>query len=299
MIRPRTPPDARDVARHYGELDRYYRELWGEHVHHGLWRTPGASPEEAVLALVRHVAELAGVGPGDAVCDVGSGYGATARWLVRERGARVTAMTLSPTQHAHAVAAEAGARGGPVDDRRPGGPRYVLGDWLENGEPSDAYDVVLVVECLSHLTDVERALAEMVRVLRPGGRFVACVWLAREGTRPWEVRYLLRPICEEGRLARLLTVGELGAMLAAAGLEVAEVEDVSREVARTWTVCLARAVRRVVADPAARRFLGDPSQPERVFARTLLRLRLAYATGSLRYGIVRAVKPRAVALEDG
>ena len=28
-----------DVARHYDQLDRFYRELWGEHVHHGFWAT--------------------------------------------------------------------------------------------------------------------------------------------------------------------------------------------------------------------------------------------------------------------
>ena len=282
MILPLRPPDARDVARHYGDLDRYYRELWGEHVHHGLWRTGAESSGEAVEALVCHVADLAGIAPGDAVCDVGSGYGATARWLWRQRGARTTAVTLSPTQDA---VARAGAGEGP-------GPRYVLGDWLENREPPEAFDAVLAIESLSHIADPARALAEVFRVLKPGGRFVACVWLAREAPRAWEVRHLLRPICDEGRLARLLTAPELVELIVDADLRVDGVEDLSRRVARTWTVCLGRALRRVASDPEARRFLLDPSQPERVFARTLLRIRLGFATGSLRYGVVRAVKAR-------
>lgn len=281
MILPDRVPDARDVARHYGDLDLYYRELWGEHVHHGLWRTGVETPGEAVEALVRHVADLAGIGPGDAVCDVGSGYGATARWLWRERGVRTTAVTLSPAQHAFARSR---------DGEGPG-PRYVLGDWLENREPPEAFDAVLAIESLSHIADPTRALAEVVRVLRPGGRFVACVWLAREAPRPWEVRHLLRPICDEGRLARLVTAGELLDDVAAAGLAVGRVEDLSRKVARTWTFCLGRALRRVLSDREARRFLTDASQPERVFAGALLRIRLAFATGSLRYGVVRAVKP--------
>lgn len=294
------------MARHYGDLDPYYRELWGEHLHHGLWLHGADGPEEAVLALLRHVADRASIRPGDRVCDVGSGYGATARWLVRERQARVTAVTVSPEQHARAVAL---ADGGPGDPEAagPGRPsglregedpvspldsrvRYVLADWLENEESAGTYDAVLAVECLSHLPDVDRGLAEMARVLRPGGCLVACVWLARGGARPWEVRHLLRPICEEGRLAGLLTARELSERVAAAGLEVRGLEDLSRHVAPTWTICLLRAVRRVVADPEARRFLRDRSQPERVFARTLVRLRLAYATGSLRYGVMCAVK---------
>jgi tocopherol O-methyltransferase len=38
MIVPRTVQTAESVARHYDTLDRFYREIWGEHVHHGLWR---------------------------------------------------------------------------------------------------------------------------------------------------------------------------------------------------------------------------------------------------------------------
>ena len=42
------------VASHYDELDRFYRDIWGEHVHHGLWlrgeETPGDSGSEDMRA---------------------------------------------------------------------------------------------------------------------------------------------------------------------------------------------------------------------------------------------------------
>ena len=41
----------KDVAGHYDELDAVYREIWGEHVHHGLWRTGRESVAEATHAL--------------------------------------------------------------------------------------------------------------------------------------------------------------------------------------------------------------------------------------------------------
>ena len=281
MIRPLQHPAAGDVARHYGDLDPFYRELWGEHIHHGLWRTGREDPEEATLELVRHVADLAGIGRGDRVVDVGSGYGATARWLAEERGADVTAVTLSPVQHARAMEYEG---------RGSDGPRYLLGDWLENGESSESFDQVVAIESTEHMPDIDRAFAEMARVLKPAGRLVACVWLARENPAPWEVRHLLRPICSEGRLVQLLTASELDAMLRTHGLVSDGVRDQSRRVSRTWTICLRRAGVRLLGDRNARRFLFDSSQPERVFAKSLVRIRLAFAFGSLRYGIVRAVK---------
>jgi tocopherol O-methyltransferase len=142
------------------------------------------------------------------------------------------------------------------------------------------------------MLDIGRALDEMERVLRPGGRLVVCAWLARENASAREVRHLLRPICAEGRLARLLTAAELERLLADRGLISEGVRDYSREVSRTWTICLGRALRRMVTNAEARRFLFDPSQPERIFARTLIRIRAAFALGSLRYGIVAAVRRR-------
>ena len=57
MIVPRRAMATSDVADHYDELDVFYREVWGEHVHHGLWRT-GREPaardrEESTAPLCR------------------------------------------------------------------------------------------------------------------------------------------------------------------------------------------------------------------------------------------------------
>ena len=95
MICSSCPVSAHDVADHYDELDRFYREIWGEHVHHGLWERGNETPEEAVLNLVASVVKRGRVTAGARVCDVGCGYGATARILALECGATVSAITIS------------------------------------------------------------------------------------------------------------------------------------------------------------------------------------------------------------
>ena len=32
-------PTIDGAASHYDDLDQFYREIWGEHVHHGVWFT--------------------------------------------------------------------------------------------------------------------------------------------------------------------------------------------------------------------------------------------------------------------
>ena len=51
-------------------------------------------------------------------------------------------------------------------------------------EPDGAFDVVLCREGLMFATDPARAAAELLRVLRPGGRAVVAVWGPRERN-PW------------------------------------------------------------------------------------------------------------------
>jgi tocopherol O-methyltransferase len=256
--------------------------VWGEHVHHGLWETGRETPVEAAEALTRKVAEAARLAPGARVCDVGCGYGATARWLAVHAGAHVTGLTLSAAQAAYAAAQ-------PV----PGGappPEILVRDWLQNGLPDDDFDAVLAVESTTHMPERARVFSEMARVLRPGGRLVACVWMTGAAPKAWEVRHLLEPICREGRLAGMGSAAENRAWMEAAGLAVERAEDLSRRVARTWTVCLRRVAAGLVRETRYRRFLRDAAQRDRVFALTLLRLRLAYATGAMRYGFFVARK---------
>jgi tocopherol O-methyltransferase len=269
------------VAGHYDRLDRFYRQLWGEHVHHGLWTTPDASPEAAVRRLARRVAADAGLGAGTAVCDIGCGYGAPARLWAEEYGASVTGFTVSEAQYDY-------ARRQPVDGPAP---TYRLRDFLANDLPAGRVDAAVAIESLTHIRDSPTAVREAARILRPGGRFVACVWMAAPSPPAWARRHLLGPICEEGRLSGLPTAATLHRWATEAGLRVRRLDDVTALVRRTWTVVLRRFGRALLTDPAVLRTLLDSSESERVFARTLPRIWLAQHLGVLRYGWLVATRP--------
>jgi arsenite methyltransferase len=126
------------------------RALLGDELH------PGGD------ALSRRLAHLAGLGPGSRVLDVASGRGRTARLLAAEFGAEVTGVELSAQSVAAARAeAEAAGLGGRV--------RFVQGDAAALPAPSRAFDAVICECALCLFQGRPRALAEMRRVLRPGG----------------------------------------------------------------------------------------------------------------------------------
>ncbi|MFN3727118.1 MAG: class I SAM-dependent methyltransferase [Allosphingosinicella sp.] len=272
MIEPTTPQGQADVAGHYDELDQVYREIWGEHVHHGLWRSGRESVAEATDALSDLVAGRLCVKAGDHLADIGCGYGATAARFAGRLGVSVTGFTLSEEQ-----ARIARARPGPLT--------FHVRDWLANGMADASFDHVYAIESTEHMADKAGLFHEVARTLKPGGRFVVCAWLSEDSPSRWRVRHLLEPICREGRLPGMGTRGEYEDLAADAGLRTLSYEDLSRQVRRTWSIVTRRVAGRVLTTARYRRLLMSRSTLNRQFALSLPRLILAYRTGAMRYGV--------------
>lgn len=279
MIRSRSTATPGAVADHYDELDPFYREIWGEHVHHGYWATGAEAPEVAVEALVELLAERVGLRTGMRVCDVGCGYGTSAALLAERHGCQVVGLTLSQRQ------VERAARRAALD----GGLSFLRRDWLANGLQEGSFDAVLAIESTEHMADKAGAFREMRRVLKPGGRLGLCAWLAADGATPRQRDWLLEPICREGRLPSMLTVSELRDLVAVDFDDISLI-DISRSVRRTWSICAARLARRVASSPETRRFLRDNRARNRIFAITVLRIMVAYRLGAMRYGLLTATR---------
>lgn len=280
MINSSCPATADEVGEHYDELDRYYREIWGDHVHHGLWERGNETAAEAVVNLVRAVARRGHITAGMRVCDVGCGYGGTARILDAEFGAAVTAITVSQAQYRHAITLRGDARH----------PEYLLGDWLNNDLPSRVFDAVISVESSEHMPDKPAFFAQAHRILKTDGRMVVCAWLAAENPTHWQRRHLLEPICREGRLPSMGTESEYREWFSDAMLQLESFEDVSASVRRTWSICLARILPALIRHPEYLRFLLNSQARNRVFLITIVRIWFAYAVGAMRYGIFAARK---------
>jgi SAM-dependent methyltransferase len=131
-------------------------DLWESHA--DWWQqgfTEGADPEYTEQILPLAVEALAGAVD---VLDVGTGEGQIARLAMARGATRVVG--IDPTV---AQIEEAGRRGG--------GPAYLRSGASSLPFADGSFDAVIACLVFEHITEVDDAIAEVARVLRPGGRF--------------------------------------------------------------------------------------------------------------------------------
>ena len=111
--------------------------------------------------------EACGVRPGDRVIDLACGTGDLA-YLAAGAGARVTGLDITGR-----MIALARRKAGSRRERAISAPNWIVGDMGALPVASGAFDAVTTGYGLRNVPDLPRAIAEIHRVLRPGGRFVS------------------------------------------------------------------------------------------------------------------------------
>jgi ubiquinone/menaquinone biosynthesis C-methylase UbiE len=151
---------------------------------HGMWSSvaPGWEEHAAFVdaragAITERLLQLARLAPGDRVLELACGAGGLGL-AAAERVAPNGEVVLSDVAPEMTAIARRRADALGVDVRT-----RVL-DLEAIDEPNDSYDAVLCREGLMLVPDPARAVGEITRVLRPGGRIALAVWGPR-ARNPW------------------------------------------------------------------------------------------------------------------
>lgn len=154
------------------------------------------SDNPEMVRLVDRIAQWTRLEHGQAVLDFGCYDGFIVGRLARRFGVRGIGVDLAPSALALAAEGQQGT-----------GCQFVCSDGLGLPFASATFDVVVCSEILEHVPDLDGVLAEIARVLKPGGRLYAT--MPNDLAAVWPP---LRPLCRrvdevEGHLRRLTMQG--------------------------------------------------------------------------------------------
>lgn len=164
-----------------------------------------------VVAQRREVLRLLALAPGERVIDVGSGPGLLAVELAAAVGStgQVCGIDVSDSMLALARGRKTAPGNATVE--------YLVGGVERIPYPDDAFDVAVSTQVLEYVPDIPTALAEIHRVLRPGGRLLvmdtdwdSIVWRCGDRDRMRRVLSAWEQHLVDPHLPRRLT-GELAA----------------------------------------------------------------------------------------
>lgn len=297
------------VAREYDAWadDGILEYYWGEHIHLGYYYDKKKESGKTVASTLQHknnqflqakydfIDEMMDFGgitssnfpsaDGIKVLDVGCGVGGTSRYLAKALdGAHVTGITLSPRQVARAQ--ELAVAQGVANQTH----FQVLNALDMVAFEDNTFDVVWACESGEHMPDKQKYISEMMRVLKPGGKFVMACWSQRSNaTEPFTKRDLrdLQYLYEEWTHPYFISVEDWAALMEGTGVvEPVKTANWVKETIRSWRHSVWVGIR----DP--RGWIFKPRTYVKCFrdAYCLERMHRAFKRGLMEYGMFATTK---------
>lgn len=171
------------TRRLHGEEVLFLNYAYEEEPPMGIPLTPGDEPNRACIQLYHHVATQVEL-RGKNILEVSCGHGGGASYLTRTlQPRRYTALDLNP----------AGIRFC-RQRHRVEGLNFVQGDAEKLAFSSGTFDVVINIEASHCYSDFPQFLAEVTRVLRPGGYFLYADFRFADRMSEWEEAIAATPL---------------------------------------------------------------------------------------------------------
>ena len=256
-----------EVGEYDSAMQTLLQLIWGEG-----FLSPGGADEVAYLLEGSDIR-------GCNLLDIGAGLGAVDQLLVAQHGAgSVVGIDVDPVLLKQMDARIAGAQ---LSDR-------ITSLCVTPGRlpfESDSFDVVFSKDSIVHIPDKAALYADIYRILRPGGRFIASDWL-RGGTGAYSAE-MMEFFRIEGITYNMATLEQCASAVKHAGFVDVEVRDRNE-----WYLALAQRELQSM-EGELKPLIIERIGPERAehFVTDWRQLVLVLRRGELRPGHLKAVKP--------
>ncbi|KAK7988497.1 hypothetical protein PG989_008812 [Apiospora arundinis] len=307
------------IKLHYNVASDYYYSLWGQHIHHGYWKSGNETKEEAQVNLINLLLELSALPKSSRVLDVGCGIGGTSRFLAKEHDCQVTGVTISRRQveiarrltlaEVNGGAAGDNAATAAADENQGSMIKYPTGnssvrfieldaekmlEYFKQQGGSDgpgSFNGVWISEALSHFPNKPLFFSSAFELLEGGSgnksRLVIADWFKAKDLTPEQETADIKAIEDGMLLPPLCTADQYVEMATKAGFKVLKGPmDISADVSKTWDISWS-----LVSSPSLWAFAISQGRDGLAFLQAFRAMRRGYANGTFRYCCIAFEKP--------
>ena len=195
--------------------DNFYHTIWGgEDIHVGLYKDDEESIFDASARTVATMIDMVPLNKDSKVLDVGAGYGGAGRHMAKKIGCQVVCQNLSEAENERNREKNKAQGLDQLVD-------VVGGNFEELPFEDASFDIVWSEDAILHSSRRDQVIAEVARVLKPGGHFIF--------TDPMQADHVtgneeaLKPIYNRIHLESLGSVKKYREYAKASGLEAVEI----------------------------------------------------------------------------
>jgi len=219
-----------DIAKFWDRTSLGWREIWGQHIHHGYYETgEDQSTTPAALAqekLLHKLCLLLKPTAADLLLDVGCGMGGSSIYLAKNFNTKVIGISLSETQLEIAKQATKLQKLSNVEYKYDDA--HCLASFDDN-----VFDIVWALESCEQFYDKSLFIEQANRVLKPGGKLMLATWCASSETYVGTEAKTYLALCKAFDLPYMPTIPHYHSLLEK-HFSVTTVEDWSEHVKNSW-----------------------------------------------------------------
>ncbi len=216
------------VTSYYEVVTGLFYKKWGIYFHEAFFENPNQSKEVAMNKTNKLFLRDSKLGPNDNAVDLGCGIGTFTCYIASEIGCNMTGINLSKfqLQKAKKVARK----------KKLHNVKFQHLDIMDADKLHHKFDAAFSLAVNCHLPDKGKALRNIYKILKPGGRLIMSDYLQKNTLNPFEKEIFIEPFNHYWSYPYMESVEGYKKLLEKLGFKIIKALDVSKQVKKNFDI---------------------------------------------------------------